>query len=63
MIDEWFDRSYQRGRVDMNAGVERLIAHLRKAAATVRARSQFTNKPGAHQCDIPCSCQSPSRQP
>jgi len=63
MIDEWFDRSYQQGRVDMNAGVERLIVHIHKAVLTLRARSQSTSKPGANQCDTICSCQSRSHQP
>jgi len=63
MIDEWFDRSYQQGRVNMNAGIERLIDHIRKAALTLRTRSQSTNKPGANQCDTSCSCQLRSHQP
>ena len=63
MIDEWFDRSYQQGRADMNAGIERRIRHIRKAVSALRARSQSTNKPGASKCDTSCLCQSRSHQP
>ena len=34
MIDEIFDRQYQAGRADLNAGIDRAVAHVGRSILT-----------------------------
>jgi hypothetical protein len=45
MIDEWFDRSYQEARVELQAGIHGLIALVRATAATARRKGPHHPQP------------------
>jgi hypothetical protein len=48
MIDEGFDRNYQEGRLELNAGVARMLAWIGRAGAQLLQRASHS-RPPAHQ--------------
>ena len=52
MIDEWFDRSYQAGRLELHASMDRLIARICRAAVPPRRENSTSIDPeGECVCD------------
>ena len=39
MVDEIFDRNYQAGRADLNAGIDRAVHHIGAAIGSTLAKS------------------------
>ncbi len=54
MMDEIFDRNYQAGRADLNAGIDRGFARIGNALAnTFKALHRIQwNAPWAHSRDV-----------
>jgi hypothetical protein len=48
MIDEGFDRNYQEARLELNAGIARLLVRIGRAAAQLLRRASHS-RPPAHQ--------------
>ena len=54
MMDEIFDRNYQAGRTDLNAGIDRALARIGKAlSATLKTLHRIEwDAPWAHSKDV-----------
>jgi hypothetical protein len=62
VIDEWYDRAFLEARVDLQLGVERLLARLSRLASHVRRPAQrktATSEKGDHPCTPNSSLFSP----
>lgn len=65
MIDEWFDRSYQEGRIEFHAGISSLMEGVHRfLTKNLRwpAKADIPQRPKELSCDAepPALCQSRS---